>query len=304
MTGASASRIKFSQLRAFSAVARRGNFGEAALDLGLTQPTVSHAIATLEDELGVILVSRGRHGALLTPAGEDILKTVDAILGLLKTMEQQANRFRGFDGGRVRVASFRSAAANLLPEIVAQFTTQYPAVEVTITEHYDARFVEESLLQETADIGITFLPTRPEFESFELLRDPYVVLWPPTLPRLADALDWDALMTLPLILYPNDNSCFLEVSAYFKAAGYALEPQYQFRETSTILNMVAQGLGVAILPRLSAIALPSGVAVGQLPTPLERIVGVATKADVLHPPAVFAFLQVLRQHGAIAPQHP
>jgi hypothetical protein len=58
---------KLSQIRALVAVAEFGSFGEAALQLGLTQPTVSHAIATLEDELGVILLARGRHGAQLTP---------------------------------------------------------------------------------------------------------------------------------------------------------------------------------------------------------------------------------------------
>lgn len=65
--------MKFFQLRAIVAVADRGNFCEAALELQLSQPAISHAIATLEEELGVPLFARGRHGAVLTPPGERIL---------------------------------------------------------------------------------------------------------------------------------------------------------------------------------------------------------------------------------------
>lgn len=62
--------MKLSQLLAVVAVADNGNFSEAALELNLSQPAVSHAIATLEDSLGVQLFLRGRHGAVATPAGE------------------------------------------------------------------------------------------------------------------------------------------------------------------------------------------------------------------------------------------
>jgi DNA-binding transcriptional LysR family regulator len=62
--------MKLSQIQALVAVAARKNFSEAALDLNLSQPAISHAIATLEEELGVPLFARGRRGAVLTPAGD------------------------------------------------------------------------------------------------------------------------------------------------------------------------------------------------------------------------------------------
>jgi DNA-binding transcriptional LysR family regulator len=93
------------------AVADFGSFGEAALQLGLTQPTVSHAIATLEDELGVVLLSRGRNGAQLTPAGEAITQQAREVLQLLEQMHQTANLHKGLQGGQVRIATFRGAIA-------------------------------------------------------------------------------------------------------------------------------------------------------------------------------------------------
>jgi DNA-binding transcriptional LysR family regulator len=83
--------MKLSQLRAVIAVAERGNFSEAALELQLTQPAVSHAIATLEEELGVTLFARGRHGAVITPAGERILYHVRQAMQHLEMMQLEAN---------------------------------------------------------------------------------------------------------------------------------------------------------------------------------------------------------------------
>lgn len=287
--------LKLSQLRALVAVTGCGNFGKAAAQLGVTQSTVSHAIATLEDELGVILLSRGRHGAQLTPAGEAVTQHAQDILTSIKTMQQTANLHKGLQGGQVRIATFRSAAANLLPKIVAQFQTDYPAVDVTITEFYDGPYVEQQLRDGKADIGMAFLPTSDEFEAWALMQDPYWVLLPPDFEFEGTRLTWTQLTQLPLILYPNDNSCFANVQRYFHQAERALAPRHQFRETHTILNMVAQGLGAAIIPSLSANPIPSGVTVVQLPSNLERTIGVILLANALHTPAVFTFLQVLKQ---------
>jgi DNA-binding transcriptional LysR family regulator len=287
------SGIKFSQVRALVAIADCGNFGEAAWQLGLTQPSISHAIASLEDELGVILLARGRHGANLTPVGEKIVAHFREILHLVDSSIQEANLHKGLQGGQVRVATFRSAAAHLLPKIIADFQHECPDIEVSIIEHYDYTYVEQDVRDGKADIGFTFLPTAADLETIPILQDEYIVLLPPD-SDLRDKLTWAELSTAPLILYSEDNSCFLAVQRYFAAAGYALKPRYHFRETSTIINMVAQGMGVAILPQLSAASIPSTLHIGQLPSRLERTIGAAIRANSLHTPAVFAFLGVLK----------
>ncbi|MDB9529132.1 LysR family transcriptional regulator [Oscillatoria sp. CS-180] len=287
---------RLSQIRALVAVARFGSFGEAALQLGLTQPTVSHAISTLEDELGIILLVRGRHGAQLTPAGKAVAQQAEEVLHLLTQMQQTANLHKGLHGGEVRISTFRGAAANLLPPIVAQFRERHPAIAVTMLEHYDFDQVEQQIRDGKADIGITFLPTGPDFETYELMRDPFWVLLPPDVQTSGSTLTWEQVTTLPLMTYPEDNSCFVNVHTYFREAGFDFKPQYQFRETSTILSMVAQGLGAAIIPSLSAHPVPPGVGVVQLPSPLERTIAAILLAAALHPPSVFAFLQTLQQY--------
>lgn len=293
------SGIKPAQLRALVAVAECGAFGEAAWKLGVTQPTVSHAIATLEDELGVILFSRGRHGAHLTPVGEQIITYSREILRLLDVVSQQANLYKGLQGGQVRIATFRSAAAYLLPKLMVQFHDKFPAVEVTITEHYDYTYVEHDIREGKADIGLTFLPASADLETLEILRDRYIVLLPDNADWGEPELTWEYLASLQLILFTDDNSCFTTIRDFFRKAGYPLNLRYQVREFPTILSMVSQGLGATILPQLAAISIPPGIRVRQLPTPLERIVGAAILADSLQTPAVFAFLDVLRQAPAL-----
>ena len=86
--------VKLSQLRALIAIAQCGNFSEAALQIGISQSAVSHAIASLETELGVVLLSRGRHGATLTPVGERVLIHAQSMLDLLELIGREANLFR------------------------------------------------------------------------------------------------------------------------------------------------------------------------------------------------------------------
>lgn len=288
------SNIKLTQLRALAEIAECGNFGEAALRLGLTQSTISYAIASLEEELGVMLLVRGRSGTHLTPAGADIIGHIREMLRLLDAVIHDANRHKGLHGGQVRIATFRGAAAHLLPRQVANFTQRYPDIDVGMTEYYDYVDVEQEVRDGKADIGITFLPTGDEFESFEMVHDPYLVLLPTDSPITATQLSWEQLLELPLILYPDDNSCFQQVQSFFRQAGYRLSPRYQFRETSTILSMVEQGLGAAILPQLSIASSASQGRRCDLPVPLNRTVGAVILANALQPPAVFAFLEVLK----------
>ncbi|MCD8488143.1 MAG: LysR family transcriptional regulator [Desertifilum sp.] len=288
------SRIKTSQLRALVAVAECENFSEAALKLEITQSAVSHAIATLEEELGVPLFSRGRHGAFLTPAGERIVTHARAVLGLLKQMIREANVERGLQGGRVRVASFRSVATHVLPGIIARFRDRYPDISITITEHIDYLDVEQAVREGRADIGFTYLPTSEGLDSWEILRDDYVALLPPSARLAGDQISWSQLAAYPLIASGSGNACDRAIRNYLMTSEVPLNIAYEVREDSTIVSMVSQGLGAAVLPRLAAEPLPPGVRVYHLPAPFIRIIGVVVSQTALLTPAAYAFLDAVK----------
>jgi len=285
--------MKLSQLRALVAVADYGNFSEAALELNLSQPTISHAIATLEVELGVSLFARGRRGAVLTAAGEHIVAHARRAMHHLELMQKEANLQKGLDGGQVRIASFRSVATHLLPRVIAQFRDRVPHVSITIIERPDYLDIEQTLRDGRADIGITYLPTSVEFEAWELLRDDFIALLPPNASIRSTHLTWDDLAAHSLILLPC-LPCGRSLHTHLSTVAPPMNTASDIQEDSTIVSMVMQGLGAAILPRLAAEPIPSALRVYPLPAPLKRVIGVATLPEALHTPAVFAFLETLK----------
>jgi DNA-binding transcriptional LysR family regulator len=294
MVGINPYRLKISQLRALVAIADTGTFSDAALQLDLSQSAISHAIATLEEELGVVLLNRGRQGAVLTPLGEDVVGEARDMMRSLAKIGQLAQQARGGQQGVVRIAGFRSVATHILPEVIQQFRREYPGIQVKIEEHHHSHQVEDEVRQGRADIGFAYLPTSSEFEVWELLRDPYLLLLPPDAPATA-ADDWSTLAHYPLILEPKGDGCRELIERYFAAAGHQITPAYEVREDSTILSMVQQGLGATIMAQLAAQPLPPKLTVVQPPTPMERVIGIIQLADALQPPSVFAFMDTLKQ---------
>lgn len=271
----------------------KGNFSEAALELQLTQPAVSHAIATLEEELGVPLFARGRYGAILTPAGERILYHARQAIQHLEMMQQEANLHKGLHGGHVRIAAFRSVATHLLPKAIAQFHDQFPDVAITIIECLSYLEAEQCLREGRADLGITHIPTSSEFTVWEIVRDEYVVLLPPQAKVNHQLITWEDINAYsPVILACLP--CGKPLHHHLKQVAPFLNTHSNIQEDSTIVSLVNQGLNAAILPRLAAVPIPPKVQVYSLPVPLARVMGVAVLSHSLHIPAVFKFLEMLR----------
>ena len=293
--------LKISQLRALVTVADHHNFSEAALHLGISQSAVSHAIATLEDELGVLLLNRGRNGASLTPVGERLIVQARQVLALLIEIVQEANREKGLQGGQVRIAAFRSMASRIVPMVISRFRDRFPSITVTVTE-FDEHFeLEQTLRFGHADIGFASLPYSEEFETFEILKDEYIVLLPPGSKLSQIQLTWEQLADYPLIISSID-SCSTKIRNCLKKSTVPLNIAYEIRQDSTIISMTVQGLGAAVLPRLAAEPIPPELTVCRLPCALERRLGVAVLQDALHPPAVFAFLDALKNTGQFSSQ--
>lgn len=293
------SRIKLAQIRGLVAIADCGNFSEAALQMEISQSAVSHAIATLEAELGVILLSRGRHGAHLTPVGERIAAHGRQVLQLLDAMHKEANLAKGLQGGQVRIACFRSVATHILPTVIAQFRQSYPKIAINISEDETVLSIEQALREGYADIGFTYLPTSNEFETWEILRDDYILLLPPIPQIKSTEISWKELSNYPLIV-SSLNPCNAWARKCLTLSEYPLNIAYEIKEDSTIVSMVQQGLGAGILPRLAAEPIPQGVQLCNLPVLLTRVIGVAILAAALHPPAVYAFLDAVRNTGRFA----
>ncbi|MEM9486064.1 MAG: LysR family transcriptional regulator [Cyanobacteria bacterium P01_F01_bin.116] len=288
------SKLKLSQLRALVAIKNCGNFSEAALQLGVNQSTVSHAIATLEDQLGVVLLNRGRHGAKLTPVGKQITDKAIQVLKLVDDMAQDAQQARGLQGGTVRIAAFRSVATHLLPAAIARLHSRYPSIQVTITEDNDIEDLKQLLTHGDVDICVAELLDSNEFETVPIFEDEYVALLPSKFGPRDAQLTYDDLQGHPLIS-PSKGTCFSRLDNYLKQNRIDLKITYYIRHDSSMVSMVSQGLGIALMPELAAAPVPDGVQIYQLPFAIKRPIGASLLKDGLHSPAVYAFLDVLRE---------
>jgi DNA-binding transcriptional LysR family regulator len=211
-----------------------------------------------------------------------------------------ADSVRGLQGGQVRISSFRSIATHLLPSVVTEFHQRFPAIAVSLSQQDDYPEVEQALREGRADIGFTFMPAPEDLEAWEVLRDEYVALLPAQVNLETDQLTWQEFVTQPLIMPPID-VIMQQVYDQAQASGYPLKVTYAVETDAAIVRLVEQGLGATILPRLAAEPIPAKVKVYSLPTPVVRVIGVAVLANALHPPAIYAFLELFKRK-IIAPK--
>src|SRR5271156_3491240 len=120
--------LNVQRLRVLREVVVRGSFSAAAEALDYTQPAISQAVATLEAETGTTLIERDRRGLRPTAAGAALVAHTEGILARLQAAEDDLNAIIGVRGGRLRMASFPSAGATLMPLAIATFRAAYPEV--------------------------------------------------------------------------------------------------------------------------------------------------------------------------------
>lgn len=294
MSQTAQSQVKLSQLKIMVAVAEQESFGQAALELGISQSAVSHAIASLEDSLGVVLFSRSRYGAQLTPIGSRILPHAQQAVSSAASILQEAEIGKGLEKGKVRIASFRSVATHVLPNNIKQLYEHHPGITTNILECDSTAQVEQSLREGRADIGIITLPAGKGITAWEMLKDEFVVLLPPGTQTKSNTLSWEELARQPLIMPPIDHAMMRPVFEHVNGYGYWLNVVNEIETDATTVNLVAQGLGGTILPKLAAHPIPQAVQVYSLPVPLKRSIGVAILTEALQPPVVYAFLDIVK----------
>jgi DNA-binding transcriptional LysR family regulator len=285
--------VELRHLAALQALASEGSFGRAAERLGYTQSAVSQQIATLERIVGEKLVERpgGPRPISLTEAGRLLLRHADSIVSRLQAAQADLHALRAGEAGTLRVGTFQSAGARLLPEVMRRYRSAWPAVDVVLGE-YDDEDVEAALERGELDVGFVLLPVLDApLETMELLHDPYVLLVPVSSPFASGPLpSLKEIGEEPLVGFRSDRS--LEpVEAAIRGAG--VEPRYAFRsnDNTTVQGLVAAGIGNGILPRLTVDAADPRVAVRELGDEVPpRVIAIARHRDRYHSPAARAFV--------------
>jgi DNA-binding transcriptional LysR family regulator len=285
--------MKLQGLRALVAIVDHGSFSEAALELGVSQSTVSHAIAELEEELGVRLLERGRFGAVPTPVGERVAAHARDVEAALAAIGQEASSHREELRGELRVSAIRSLAVHVLAPVMRSLRDTHPDLKVTVREVASwAREPLSHLRSARVDVALTMSVLAEDVLFWDLFVDPYVAVVP------QDSRFSDGPVTLrdvikePVIL--NNGPCSWPMRSALLNLDPGFRPAHEIAEDSTMVALVARGLGVALMPALTVDSLP-GTRTLPLADQVDRRLGVAVLPKAMKTPAVRVFLERLRE---------
>jgi DNA-binding transcriptional LysR family regulator len=284
--------MNFSQLQSFVALADTGSFTEAAYTIDLTQSAVSHALAALENELGVTLLERNRKGVVaLTAVGQKIIPHVRALLAQAEAIEQEAKAAQGETSGKLRLGSILSIISpQLLAGLLTCFQQKYPDMEVVLFEgamHEVGEWIDSSLI----DVGFVVLPA-PGNANTPIITDELCVLVPSN-HRLhtRNAVTPRELSEEGFILDKTQCTLHLVKRAGFELGKIKSLIRYQASDSATILAMVREGLGITFVARQKLPQKLEGVVALSLDPPQPLQIGLAVRSQETASPGAKLFVQ-------------
>lgn len=283
-------------IRYFAAVIEHGSLTKAARELNVSQPTLSHAIARLEEALAGAVWQRlpnRRAGVLPTELGKRVLLRGGRALAELSALEEDAAQLRGVEAGELCVGSVQSLAATLLPQCVSRFLAQYPKVVLELPL-ISSETAPELIRAGKLDAALMVGP-QPTGGGLKHLRcgEQELVLVVRSDHALArkGRVSWAALAKQPFVLFSKSTLFADAIEQACRRAGFTPDVRARLASISGLCALVRADVGVTILPE-GSVAQGDGELMEvhfEKPTP-KRAVQLVWRADVQPTPALSAFL--------------
>jgi DNA-binding transcriptional LysR family regulator len=305
--------IDVKRLKVLREVAHQGSFSAAGEALGYTQSAVSQQIAALERETGTVLVERNARGVRLTDGGRALVEHADGILARLTAAEEELEAIAGLRGGRVRLASFSTAGATLVPFAIAEFSQRHPEVELSLVEA-DPEDAIPALKAGELDIALTFeyesygkaiwQPEHADIEIVPLLDDPMHLALPADhrfvkkrqlkLADLAEEL-WIQGDCNGLCGRMHIQAC--------QAAGFEPRVGFQSDDYNVVQGLVAAGVAVSLIAEMALTNVREDIVIRSLGKQAPvRHVAAAVLEGSYRSPATEAMLETLQNAAAEYPK--
>ncbi len=251
------------QLECFVAVAEELHFRRAGERLGLSQSALSERVSALEQELGARLLFRTTRQVSLTQAGSEFLQDAKRILADIDKSVSNVRHTAESDLRHIRVSGVGEAISMLLPRALLAFRQTDPKVHVQVLEISSSEQHSQELIGHRTDVAFVRTPQQDEFISSELLhRQPIVVV-------LADTNSLSSATSLcasdiagqPIVGYPKHARPILHEALWSEFRQIGIQPNIvcEIMDKSTLLQFVAQGLGIALAPAWVKNISPPGV---------------------------------------------
>lgn len=250
------------QLHYFIVAAETGHIGRAAEKLNMTQPPLSRQLALLEQAVGAELLTRHPKGVSLTPAGKQYFDDAKRILRSVENAAERARSVAAGNEGSVSIGFMMHAAYNIVPPLTRAFMQQHPKVAMNMREMIPGNLLNE-VTEGNVDAAITLKPELAEPLGMQPLCSEKLCLAVPTEHPLAEKALVSATMLrgVGLIATPYSVAPTLRaaIERYFEQAGVRAEVILETQLQQTIISLVNEGLGAALVPEPVMKLRPEGV---------------------------------------------
>ena len=299
------SRLDLQSVRIVRAIAETGTITGAARALGYSQPAVSQHLQRTEARLGMQLVTRVGRSVRLTEAGALLARHALTITSALDAAEGELADLAGLRTGTVRLAAFPTASSTIVPRLLARMNQLHPGIRITYIEAQPPEAVA-MLRDGSIDLAITFSypgdradPHRADttgLVSETLYTEETVVVLPQDHPEASDSV-----VTMTRLAHEHWIAgcprCRGHLLAVSETAGFSPAISFETDNASAVLNMVASGLGVAMLPRLAlaTATLPAGAVIRPHSPESKRSIHVLATDGARRVPTLAAATAVLHE---------
>ena len=298
--------MNFDQMRAVVEVARLRSFSRAGETLGLTQPAISAQVRQIEEEVGYRLFDRLGRNVHLTQPGIVLLEHAARMLDLRRQAIQAVADLRR-PSARLNIGATESICLYVLPPVLQEYRSRYPAVAISIFRHATDRIVRK-LVEGVLDIGFISLPTNhPDLRIIPVLQDRLVAALPPTHPLSSKrSVSLEELLDFPFIL-PEMGHTRDALDRIFLPHRRRLK--VVFEPTGIVLakRLVAAGMGVTIIGETYAAEEAASGKFKLVPLRGLRLaceIGVAVRKDYQLPEGARALISAARRLASRAKRRP
>lgn len=290
--------MEIHQLQYVVEVAKQRNFTRAADEICVSQSTLSHQIAKLEDELGIKLFERKARTVELTEAGEEFIAHAKEVLNHLETARQSVQDYIGLLKGTLRIGVIASTGRINYVGMLATFHKQHPGLHYQIIQSgsYD---LLDKLSAGELDVAIVILPAANEYEDIEfhhLAYDHYVLAVPPNHPFAGrEQVDLAEAANEQFIFHQTSERMYYICMEACARAGFKPSIVCQSSHSPTCMSLISAGLGIGFFPTEKIEGQSFEMAIVKIKQPIVKDVALAIRKHALNPPAVVKFTRFVLQ---------
>jgi DNA-binding transcriptional LysR family regulator len=283
-------------LRLLQVISEGHGLVQAAERIGMSQSAASHAIAALERSFGVQLFARNSGQLRLSRIGEQILPYVRQILGSLDAITEEVVSESGLQTGTLRVAVVPSVGSSVIPALLREFAKLYPGIDVSLLEGTDHE-VAEWVRQKMSHCGFAALPVATA-NTEAIGRDEWMAIIPASRFEVPNQIKLGRLARHRFLL--SGGGCEDHIYLLFEEAQVPLPNHLLVRQMDTLQAMVAEGLGVSLVPSLTLIRKPRNIRAIRLVPRQYRTIGILLpKTDVIPSPALGRWLDLVKAKAPV-----